>query len=307
MSRVTIAQLEALFWVVRLGSFHAAATRLHVSQPTISLRIQQLEAAAGRLISRDGHRFTLTKQGTVVLEHASGIVSLADRISACCTAVGAARGVVRLGLPDSIAAACLSALVSRVAEVCPLVRLDVTVDLSSTINRRLKDLSLDVAILAEPDVGPPIKLMPIGRNPLAWLGAPSTLPGNGVTPADLARFRVITTPEFSHTYDIVMEWFASAMIEPPRVSTCNNLNMIARLISDGIGVGVLPLAMVQRELAAGSLVAFTCEPALRTRTLQAAYHTERPRALIGTIESVVRVAREVLTSKVPLLPMDLPS
>ena len=69
----------------------------------------------------------------------------------------------------------------------------------------------------------------------------------------------------------------------------------------------LAVLMVQREMAAGSLVAFTCVPALRTRTLQAAYHTERPRALIGTIESVVRVAREVLTSKVPLLPMDLPS
>jgi DNA-binding transcriptional LysR family regulator len=307
MSRVTITQLEAFVWIARLGSFHEAATRLNVSQPTVSLRMQHLETAVGRLLDRNGHRFTLTERGTLILEYADGIVSLSNRINAACAAPGDSRSVVRVGMPDSIAAACLSALVSRVAEVCPLVQLDISVDLSSTINRRLKDLSLDVAILAEPDVGPPVKLTPIGRNPLAWLAAPSIPLSDVVTPADLRRLRIITTPEYTHNYDVVMEWFASTQVTPARVSTCNNLDMIARLICDGIGVGALPLAMVQRELGAGRLVAFTCRPALRTRKLQAAYQTERPGAPIGAIESVVQVAREVLASKVPLLPMDRPA
>ena len=316
MSRVTLSQLEAFVWIARLRSFHEAASRLNVSQPTITLRMQQLEISVGRLLDRNGHSFSLTERGTLILDYAGRIVALANQISAACAAAGESRSVVRVGMPDSIAAPCLSALVSRVAEVCPLVQLDVTVDLSSTINRRLKDLSLDVAILAEPDVGPPVKLTPVGRNPLSWLAAPSMAPsglpgrslggssGGSVTPADLTRLRIITTPEYSHNYDVVMEWFASARVTPARISTCNNLDMIARMICDGIGIGALPLAMVQRELAAGHLVAVGCRPPLRTRKLQAAYQTERPGAPIGAIESVVQIAREVLTAKVSLLPMD---
>jgi len=307
MSRVTIPQLEAFVWIARLGSFHEAAARLNVSQPTVTLRMQQLEASVGRLLLRDGHRFSLTERGSLILEHAENMVLLANRISAICVVPGKSRSVVRVGMPDSIAAACLSALVSRVAKVFPSVQLAITVDLSSTINRRLRDLSIDVAILAEPDVGPPVTLIPIGRNPLAWLAAPSVRLSGSVTPIDLASLRIITTPEYSHNYDAVMDWFASRQVTPTRVSTCNSLDMIARMICDGVGIAALPLAMVQRELGARRLIALRCRPELRTRTLQAAFQVERPGAPIGAIGSVMQVALEVVSSRVQLLPMEPPT
>jgi DNA-binding transcriptional LysR family regulator len=43
--RFTIAQLEAFFWTARLGSLSKAASYLHMSQPTISLRLRDLEVA----------------------------------------------------------------------------------------------------------------------------------------------------------------------------------------------------------------------------------------------------------------------
>jgi len=43
MSRPTLTQLEAFFWIVRLGSFQRAAAKLNLAPPTISLRIRQLE------------------------------------------------------------------------------------------------------------------------------------------------------------------------------------------------------------------------------------------------------------------------
>ena len=44
MGRITIAQLEAFYWVAELGAVHKAAGRLNVTQPTVSLRLRQLEA-----------------------------------------------------------------------------------------------------------------------------------------------------------------------------------------------------------------------------------------------------------------------
>ncbi|BBI64776.1 hypothetical protein HSBAA_60820 [Vreelandella sulfidaeris] len=40
-------ELEAFVWAVRLGSFRKAATRLHLTQPSISERISRLETAVG--------------------------------------------------------------------------------------------------------------------------------------------------------------------------------------------------------------------------------------------------------------------
>ena len=47
--RATLNQLEAFYWIARLGGFHAAATRLNLTQPTVSLRIRGLEEALGLL------------------------------------------------------------------------------------------------------------------------------------------------------------------------------------------------------------------------------------------------------------------
>ena len=43
--RFTIAQIEAFFWTAQLGSLSKAAGRLHIAQPTISLRLNDLERA----------------------------------------------------------------------------------------------------------------------------------------------------------------------------------------------------------------------------------------------------------------------
>ena len=41
--RATLGQIEAVYWIERLGSFRAAAVQLNLTQPTISLRIKSLE------------------------------------------------------------------------------------------------------------------------------------------------------------------------------------------------------------------------------------------------------------------------
>src|ERR1700722_13694447 len=52
-------------------SFRRAAARLHMAQPPLSVQIKQLELEVGaELISREGHKVSLTEAGRVFLEHA---------------------------------------------------------------------------------------------------------------------------------------------------------------------------------------------------------------------------------------------
>lgn len=46
--RITLAQLEALFWIARLGSVQQAARQLNLAQPTVSLRLRDLALGVGK-------------------------------------------------------------------------------------------------------------------------------------------------------------------------------------------------------------------------------------------------------------------
>ncbi|MBK8695030.1 MAG: transcriptional activator NhaR [Deltaproteobacteria bacterium] len=70
------------FWVVaRKGSIVAAAAELHVSQPTISLQLKELERSLDRkLLERSGRSLTLTAAGHVVYSYAQEIFSLGQAL-----------------------------------------------------------------------------------------------------------------------------------------------------------------------------------------------------------------------------------
>ncbi len=73
----SLAALEAFYWVVRLGSFSAAADRLHVPQPTISSRISEMERRVGRrLLDRVGHGVRPTPHGAAAFDYAGRIIGL---------------------------------------------------------------------------------------------------------------------------------------------------------------------------------------------------------------------------------------
>ena len=58
--RVTLAQLEAFVWVARLGKVRDTALQLNISQPTVSLRLRDLETALGA-VARDVPHAIVTK------------------------------------------------------------------------------------------------------------------------------------------------------------------------------------------------------------------------------------------------------
>src|SRR5258705_4571681 len=74
-------QYEALYWIGRLGSFHAAARHLKTSQPAISARIRDLEQSLGVILfERTDRGVQLTLKGRDLLQYAAQLVSLASEI-----------------------------------------------------------------------------------------------------------------------------------------------------------------------------------------------------------------------------------
>ena len=81
MKSLTLRQLRVFDALAETLSHSAAAERLGITQPAVSMLIRQLEADAGLpLLIRRGRRMDLTSAGTMLLQHARAILEHARRV-----------------------------------------------------------------------------------------------------------------------------------------------------------------------------------------------------------------------------------
>jgi DNA-binding transcriptional LysR family regulator len=253
---VTLAQLKAFEQIVRLGSFHAAAKQLGITQPSISQRIRELEAELGvALFTRRGPRVAMTAEGHALVGYAARALGAADEMVARFRSRDPLLGVLRLGVTESFALICLPDLVRRLEQRHSRLKISVTVGDAGTISSLLNTHKLDLGVVSQPDVGSHIHQVPVGLNELAWVAAPGTeLPRAPLTPAQLATRHLIGSPETARLYATMMNWFAAGGTTPLQMSMCNSLSVTIRMVLAGLAIGLLPVRVVAAELERGEAV-----------------------------------------------------
>jgi DNA-binding transcriptional LysR family regulator len=289
--RIRLGQLEALVWIARLGSFRAAARRLSISQPAISGRIRALEQQLGiEVLDRSQSRPQLTRRGVDLVRYAEQMMELGETIETRLRARSSLTGTMRLGAADSFALTHLSGLLARIAARHPALHVELDIDFSVNLDRKLHAEQLDIAFLSSPTPDPAITILPLMDIELAWFASPKLkLPRGRVTPGHLARMPILTNPRPSHLYRTVMEWFRAAGSTPQRLNTCTSLSIMTKLTVDGFGLSVLPPELVGTEIKNGSLRRLPSNPALPPHHLAIAYRND---PAIGDLGEIVRLARE---------------
>lgn len=114
------------FWVVaKEGSLRAAAERLHISQPSISAQLAQLEAFLGHsLFRRTGRGLQLSEMGRLALEYAEDIFSTGREFLEATRQANTARvQVLHVGITDSLPKLVARTLLKPVLALDPAPRL----------------------------------------------------------------------------------------------------------------------------------------------------------------------------------------
>lgn len=291
--RASLRQIETFYWVARLGGFHAAARRLHLTQPTVSARIHELEEVLGaKLFERGAYRPELTALGGRLLAQAEKILRLADDFGDTARATNPFRGLLRLGTNESTAMSGLIDMLTQLKARYPALRVELTIDIGSALSRKLNGKELDVAILMEPVSAPGIVDVAIGRAPLSWVAAARFAPPRAtLTPADLLDLPIVLTPPPSALFGAVAEWFRAGELSLDNYSTCNSISLITQLVAAGHAISALPKSIVQADVERGLLQYLVTRPALAPRTYYIAY----PRDEEGEDSALlVQMARAVL-------------
>jgi DNA-binding transcriptional LysR family regulator len=249
---VTLSQLRAFERIVRLGSFHAAARDLNLTQPSVSQRIRELEEVLDTpLFVRRGPRISLTAEGHALVEYADRMLETAGEMIERFHTRDPLNGILRLGLNESFALICLPELLQRLEQRYPGIKTSVFVGDTGLVSQSLNRKELDIAIVSEPKVGAHVRLEPIGRNRLSWYaGADVELARKIMSPADLSQFHLIVSPSTAQLHATVMRWFAAAGVVPRRVSTCNSLSATIQTILHGTAIGLVPMRVMQDEVEA---------------------------------------------------------
>ena len=149
-------QLQYVVAVAETLGFHKAAERCHVSQPTLSAQVKQLEDVLGvQLFERDRRRVLLTAAGAVVVAHARRVLlEIDDMIAAAKQLIEPCSGTFRIGVIPTIAPYLLPDVVPAVRARYPKLQLVFREEKTDALVADLREGRLDAGLLAlEADIG----------------------------------------------------------------------------------------------------------------------------------------------------------
>jgi DNA-binding transcriptional LysR family regulator len=243
MRSLNLDQLRALTEVVALGSFSAAARRLNLTQPAISLQIRELEARWGlRLIERMGKKAQATPAGRELIEHAQRIAR------ECESAEATMRGLRDGWLGRVHISATLTALMYDLPSVLRRLRMDhPRIELVVT-NMATRD-SIDKIIQSTIDFGLvtlPVKSALLRTTPLRAQTCVAIFPAatrdlpDEVTPEFVARQSIILEHDRGAVHALVMRWLAKRLPLARQPMYVGIIEAAKQAVAAGLGMSIVP-------------------------------------------------------------------
>ena len=270
---VDFKSIETFLWVVTLGSFRGAAQRLNTTQPAISQRIAQLEREMGvKLLSREHRMASPTPSGRQLMVYAEKLIGLRSEMMAEVGDRSATRGVMRLGVAETIVHTWLSRLIKSVNTAYPNLSLEIEVDITPNLSARLLAQEIELAFLLGPLSAAGVCNHVLCDYPIGFLASPALGLGDApLTVRDLAKFPIITFPRKTQPYEIVRSLFNRPDLPPIRLHASASLATVIHMAIEGLGIAVIPTAIIENELADGRLQLLSTDLKISPLTFSASW------------------------------------
>jgi DNA-binding transcriptional LysR family regulator len=297
--------LRALAEVVATGRFAAAARKLNLSQPAVSLQIKELETRLGvMLVERMGKRAFPTPAGAELLDHA---VRLEREMGAALDAMRRHRegwlGRVRIGTSEAILTYLLPPVLREVRRLHPSIELTAMAGSTRRVVDRILANELDLGLVTLPIDEPLIEAEFVREDPfVAVLPPDSEGVPDSVTPAFLAGGPFIMDGRHTQTNRLITAWFRTAGLDPVPAMEIDNSEGIKSMVAAGLGTSILPREAVLGAAAHREVLVRPLDPPL-LRGVAMVRRRDKPRTtaldiVADALRSLAR--RELGAAAVPL-------
>lgn len=250
MRNLNFDQLQTFTEVITLGSFSAAAERLRLTQPAVSLQVRQLEKRFGvRLIDRVGKRATPTRAGEALLVHARRIdEAVSAALDGLAMHATGTLGRVRIGTGATACIYLLPPVLRDLRRRFPDLEITVRTGNTDDVLKALEENSLDIGFVTLPAPGRVFEVTPLLDDEFVAIAAANDdrLP-EVVTPAALTQLPVVLYEAGGNTRRVVDQWFARAGVRLTPVMDLGSVEAIKEIVGAGLGCAVLPGIAVRKS------------------------------------------------------------
>lgn len=234
-----IRVLRYFLTVAREESITKAAEVLHITQPTLSRQLAQMEDELGiKLLERGTRRISLTNEGILLRRRAEEIVSLVDKTEAELNEQEEIiDGIITIGCGESLAVQKLPELIKSFSEKYPLVTYDIYTATADLVKEQMDKGLVDIGLLLEPvnvENYEYIRLN-IKECDVVLMRPDDPLAGKEyITAKDLAD-RPVILPSRSSVKNEIASWFGDFYNDLNVLFTSNLATNGAIMVSNGLG------------------------------------------------------------------------
>jgi DNA-binding transcriptional LysR family regulator len=243
--------LDAFVGVQEAGGFRKAAVTLKIAQPMVTARIEQLEELLGvHLFERDERNRRLpilTPKGRECLVYAKRLTGLRDEMREAFRDPSTVRGIIRLGVSESIVHTWLPTLIRRVAETYPNLRPEIEVDISPKLLDGLVTRDLQLALLLKPINDPNVRWRQLCEFKVGFIASEEIkFPSKSIALEDIVKHRIITFARHTQPYLELRKMLDSTELDAT-IWASASLETVVRLALDGSGVAVIPPDIIAKR------------------------------------------------------------
>jgi len=260
----TLDQLRILKAIAAQGSFKKAADILYVTQPAVSLQIQNLEKQLEiTIFDRGGRKALLTEAGRLLLEYCERILNQCDEACKAIEDLNSLKGgTLIIGASQTTGTYLMPRMIGLFRQKYPDVSVQLQVHSTRRTGWSVANGQIDLAIIGgqlPSDLENLLQVIPYATDELA-LVLPSKHPLSNkkeLLKEDLYKLNFVTLDSQSTTRKVVDKLLQDSGLDIQRLKIemeLNSLEAIKNAVQSGLGAAFLPVVSFERELSSGTIL-----------------------------------------------------
>ncbi len=283
MSSLTLRQLRVFCTVARLLSYTRAAEELGCQQPTVSALVAELERMTRlTLLEQWGKRLTLTDEGRELYIHAQQVIAAEDEtwraMAGLRDLVSPETAPLHIAADTTVGTYVMPHILGAFHRQQSTITLNLRVANRADVRTSLLAGEADLVIAGRPSAVDGLIAEPFLPNPLVAIAAPGHVLASqaNIPLVRLAEEVFLLREAGSGTRAAVEELFEVVGIALKVGMVLGHVEAIKQAVTAGLGVSVLSVAAVKREIRYGTLAILSVEHFPIQRRWYTARLAERP-------------------------------
>jgi len=264
---MNIQQLKTFITVVDAGSFSAAARVLGVSQPAVTMQVQNLESDINQsLLDRRYRRIELTEAGRVLVPYAREMLSESEAARAEINALsGEVSGPLHIALSTTPGDYIVPRLLGEFLRECPDVTVRLTVANTNETVEHIEDRDADIGMVGALSKSSSVKFEQMGSDELVLITGPDTPLAKhvgGVALKELSSYPWVARSADSGTQQVVKALFAKKSVDYGALHFLVELGTgeaVVNAVEGGLGIAIVSRYVAAKALALRTIVEIECE------------------------------------------------